>query len=250
MDWMFLFYVVFGFLAQMIDGCLGMAYGVLSNSLLLSLGLPPAISSACTHTAEFFTTLASGVSHWKLGNVDKKLFLRLLIPGVIGGALGAYILTQLPGNRIKPFIAIYLLVMGVIIMFKAFKKANPRELKRSIVPLGFAGGICDAIGGGGWGPVVTSTLVANGQEPKKAIGSVNSSEFFVTVAESVTFFITMGALITQHWLAILGLLLGALPTAPVAAYVCKKMRPKPLMIMVGLLIIATSFRTIYLSWLR
>lgn len=249
MDWMFLFYVVFGFIAQMVDGCLGMAYGVLSNSLLMSLGLPPAVSSACTHTAEFFTTLASGISHWKFGNVDKKLFLRLLIPGIVGGALGAYVLVQLPGNKIKPFIAICLAVMGIVILLKAFKKTmKARELGKSIIPLGFTGGACDAIGGGGWGPVVASTLIANGQKPKKVVGSVNAAEFFVTAAESVTFFLTMGSLITQHWLAILGLLVGALPAAPIAAYVCKKVPTKVLMIMVGILIIGTSLRTIYLSW--
>ena len=239
------FFIIFGFIAQMIDGTLGMAYGVSANALLLTFGLSPAVASACVHTSEIFTTLVSGISHFKFGNVDKKLFLSLLIPGVIGGAAGAYILTELPGDRIKPFISAYLLLMGVRIIWKAFKKAKPQEAIRvKVIPLGLVGGFFDAIGGGGWGPIVTTTLVADGNHPRFVIGSVNAAEFFVTVAESITFFVTIGSLLTQYWQVIVGLLIGGVLAAPLAAYACKRISPKKLMVVVGVLIVLLSLKTI------
>jgi len=243
-----LVFIAFGFVAQMIDGALGMAYGVSSMSLFLSFGVPPAISSACVHTSEVFTTAVSGLSHFRFGNVNKKLFLRLLIPGVIGGVLGAYILSGLPGGKIRPFVAIYLLVMGVIILWKVFRKIPNKERKTRIVPLGLTGGFFDAIGGGGWGPIVTTTLVANGNTPRFAIGSVNCAEFFVTIAESITFFATIGLLLVQHWEKLLGLIIGGVIAAPLAAFVCKRVPTRAMMIMVGVLIVGLSLRTLYLSW--
>jgi uncharacterized membrane protein YfcA len=243
-----LIFVAFGFVAQMIDGALGMAYGVSSMTFFLSLGVPPAISSACVHTSEVFTTAVSGLSHFKFGNVNKTLFLRLLIPGVIGGVLGAYILTELPGGKIRPFVAIYLLVMGVVILWKVFRKIPNKEKKTHIIPLGLTGGFFDAIGGGGWGPIVTTTLVANGNTPRYAIGSVNSAEFFVTIAESIAFFATIGLLLVQHWEKIVGLIIGGVIAAPLAAYVCKRIPTRAMMIMVGVLIVGLSLRTLYLSW--
>jgi len=248
MDYNIIIFVLFGFIAQLIDGALGMAYGVSSNAFFLSLGVPPSIASACIHTSEMFTTAVSGISHFKLGKVDKKIFLRLLIPGVIGGVLGAYILTELPGGKIKPFVSLYLLIMGLWILVKIVRKTHQIKTKSRLIPLGLAGGFFDAIGGGGWGPIVTTTLVANGNHPRYAIGSVNSAEFFVTVAESITFFATIGTLLFQHWEKIVGLMIGGVIAAPFAAWVCKKLPHKVLMLLVGLLISGLSIRILYLAW--
>ncbi len=242
-----LLFIAVGFLAQMIDGALGMAYGVTSTTVLLSLGVPPALASASVHAAEVFTTGVSGFSHFRLGNVRKQLFLSLLIPGVLGGILGAYILTEIDSAIIKPIVAAYLLIMGLLILYKAFRTpAEPTEVKRGLIPLGFFGGFMDAIGGGGWGPIVTSTLVAQGNHPRFTVGSVNLVEFFVTFAQSVTFVLTLGSL-AAYWRAIVGLLIGGIVAAPLAAYVCKLIPPRVLMKLVGVLIIILSIRTIYLA---
>jgi len=249
MDITILLYVLVGFLAQMIDGALGMAYGVSSNTFLLSLGIPPAAASASVHMAEVVTTGISGFSHWKLGNVDWKLVRRLLIPGVIGGVLGAYLLTSMNGDVIKPYIAGYLILMGGVIIYKAFTlvpRNKPDQYHGPNVSwLGLLGGFCDAIGGGGWGPVVTSTLVARGKYPRTTIGSVNFSEFFVTLSQSVVFVITLS--FAQYWQIILGLLIGGGIAAPLAARMTKQLPLKTLMILVGALIIILSVRTIYLA---
>ena len=228
----------------MIDGALGMAYGVSSTTVLLSMGVPPATASASVHTAEVFTTGVSGLSHLKLGNVNKKLFWKLLVPGAIGGALGAYILTSIPERMIKPFVAFYLLVMGIVILRKAFRKIRESSAKTKLFPLGLVGGFFDAVGGGGWGPIVTSTLVAKGHNPRFTIGSVNLAEFFVTVTEVVAFLTTIGLI---QWEVIVGLIVGGVMAAPLAAYVCKKLPSRTLMIIVGTLIIALSIRTMYLA---
>ena len=249
MDISILLFVLVGFIAQMIDGALGMAYGVSSNTFLLSFGIPPAAASASVHMAEVVTTGISGFSHWRLGNVDWKLVRRLLLPGVIGGVVGAYLLTSIDGDIIKPFIAVYLLVMGGIIIYKAFK-IKPREKKEGnhgprVSALGLLGGFCDAIGGGGWGPVVTSSLVARGKHPRMTIGSVNFSEFFVTTFQSITFVLALG--FSQYWQIILGLLVGGAIAAPLAAILAQKLPIKTLMIIVGTLIILLSIRTIFLA---
>lgn len=234
-------YIIVGFIAQIIDGALGMAYGVTSTTFLLSLGIPPAAASASVHTAEIFASGASGLAHLRFGNVDRKLFKKLLIPGIVGGILGAYILTAVPGKTIKPFIAFYLLIMGLIILRKAFKKIEEKEVKTKLLPLGVSGGFFDAMGGGGWGPIVTSTLLARGHNPRFSIGSVNLAEFFVTVAEVATFLTIIGL---AHWQIIIGLIIGGVLAAPLAAYVCKRLPSRALMVMVGLLIVALSLRTI------
>jgi uncharacterized membrane protein YfcA len=249
MDITILLYLLVGFIAQMIDGALGMAYGVSSNTFLLSIGIPPAAASASVHMAEVVTTGISGFSHWRLGNVDWALVKRLLIPGVIGGVAGAYLLTSIDGDVIKPYIAAYLLIMGGVIIYKAFTavpRSKPDEYHGpNISWLGLFGGFCDAIGGGGWGPVVTSTLVARGKYPRMTIGSVNFSEFFITFAESVTFVLALS--FSQYWQIILGLLLGGGIAAPLAARMTKKLPLKALMILVGILIIVLSIRTIVLA---
>lgn len=239
-------FIIVGFIAQLIDGALGMAYGVSSTSFLLSIGVPPAAASASVHTAEVFTTFVSGVSHLKFGNVDKQLFRKLLIPGIIGGVIGAYVLTAVPGNRIKPFVGIYLLIMGLMILRKAFKVIKEKRVETKLLPLATAGGFFDAIGGGGWGPIVTSTLMARGHSPRFSIGSVNLAEFFVTIAEAATFFTILGLV---HWQVIVGLLIGGVIAAPMAAYVCKRLPSRALMIIVGILITVLSIRTIYLALL-
>lgn len=241
-------YLVVGFVAQMIDGALGMAYGVSSNTFLLSVGVPPAIASACVHLAETFTTGVSGVSHWRLGNVDKELFKKLIIPGILGAVAGAYILTQIDGDVIKPWISGYLLVMGIVILVKALRhNGEHNEVTSHISILGAIGGFFDAIGGGGWGPIVTTTLVARGKHPRFAIGSVNSSEFFITFSQSVVFIFTLSSELLSNWMVIVGLLLGGMIAAPLAAMVTKKLPVKVLMAMVGLLIIGLSIRTILLA---
>lgn len=244
-----LLYIAIGFLAQMIDGSLGMAYGVSSNTFLLSLGIPPAAASASVHMAEVVTTGVSGISHWKLGNVDWKLVRRLLIPGVLGGATGAYLLTSMDGNIIKPYIAVYLLIMGGVIVYKAFTlvpRTKPDEYHGPRISLlGLVGGFCDAIGGGGWGPVVTSTLVARGKNPRMTIGSVNFSEFFVTLVQSILFVLTLT--FSEYWQIIIGLLIGGVIAAPIAARLSQKLPMKYLMIFVGLLIIGLSIRTLVLA---
>lgn len=249
MDTSILLYILVGFLAQMIDGALGMAYGVSSNTFLLSLGIPPAAASASVHMAEVVTTGISGFSHWRLGNVDWKLVRRLLLPGVVGGVVGAYLLTSIDGNIIKPYIAAYLLVMGGFIIYKAFsiKAQQGKDYYHGprVSWLGVFGGFCDAIGGGGWGPVVTSTLVAKGKHPRTTIGSVNFSEFFVTFSQSVLFVIALS--FGEYWQIIVGLLVGGAIAAPLAAWLSQKLPLKALMIFVGTLIILLSIRTIYLA---
>lgn len=248
MDVSFFVLVLVGFIAQIIDGSLGMAYGVTANSFLLTVGLSPAIASASVHASEVVTTLVSGLSHWKFGNIDKRTVLRLLIPGVIGGSVGAYVLTTIDGDAVKPFISIYLLIMGARILYKAFKPTmeHEREPKTSLlVALGLVGGTFDAVGGGGWGPVVTSTLISTGHSPRKTIGSVNFSEFFVTLAESIMFILTIGL---SNWNIIVGLLIGGVIAAPLGALVTKKLTQKVIMIIVGSLIIFLQLRTLYLTW--
>jgi uncharacterized protein len=187
----FLTLIGIGFLAQLVDGALGMAFGLISTIALLSLGIPPAQASAAVHTAEVATSGASGLSHLFHRNVDRRLLLTLGVPGVLGGVLGAYVLSNIDGRAIQPFVSAYLLVMGLFILMKAAKLAPTNEDAKVgyAAPLGLVGGFLDAIGGGGWGPMVTSTLIGSGHAPRKVIGSVNVAEFFITVAVATTFFI-------------------------------------------------------------
>ena len=242
----FLLYVLVGFVAQTIDGALGMAYGVSCTSFLLSIGIPASLASASVHVSEVFTTFVSGISHFKFGNVDKKLFTSLLVPGILGGIIGAYVLTNFPGDALKPYISGYLLLMGIRIIYKSFKEfqKEPKDLGRKIYLLGFVGGLMDAVGGGGWGPIVTTTLVAQGNSARKTIGSVNASEFFITLAEAITFLLFLSI---TNWKVIAGLMVGGVIAAPLAAIITKKIDPKKLMLAVGILISFLSIRTIYLA---
>ncbi len=235
-------FILVGFIAQVIDGTLGMAYGVSCNSFLLTFGVSPAIASASVHIAEIFTTSVSGFSHWRLKNVDKSMFLKLLIPGIVGGAIGAYFLSNFEGGMIKPYINAYLIVMGAIIVIKIFKKQKPKQLKGWIYPLGLGGGVLDAVGGGGWGPVVTSTLIASGVEPRYTIGTVNAAEFFVTLAESIMFISFLG--LQDSIYAISGLVIGGIIAAPFGAFLCRRVPMKPLMALVGVLVIFLNAKSL------
>jgi uncharacterized protein len=235
-------YIAIGFAAQLVDGAIGMAYGVMSSSILISMGVSPAIASACVHAAETVTTGVSGVSHWKFGNVDFALVRRLAIPGAIGGALGAYVLTNIDGDMIRPYVAAYLLVMGLYILWKAH--APPRESEgpvKHVGILGLFGGFVDSIGGGGWGPIVTTTLIGNGTVPRYAIGSVSLSEFFVTLTISATFIMTIGLTL---WPIIVGLIVGGVLAAPFAAYATRYLPARALMVIVGCVIVVLSLRTL------
>ncbi|MGL5447604.1 MAG: sulfite exporter TauE/SafE family protein [Rhabdaerophilum sp.] len=238
----FLIALAIGVAAQMVDGALGMAYGLTSNSMLLASGLPPAAATATVHVAEAFTTAASGLSHWRLGNIDKRIFNRLVIPGVVGGVLGAIVITSIDGNALRPWIAAYLLLMGLYIIYRAFKAvtASPNP-NRKLYPLAFVGGFADSIGGGGWGPIVTTTMVGSGHEPRTTIGSVNAAEFFVTLASGFSFALLIGI---NHVESILGLIFGGVLAAPLAARLTGRLDRRLLMVAVGVLISALSVWTI------
>ena len=242
-DDQFWLFVLAGFIAQMIDGALGMAYGVSCTSFLLQLGVPPAVASASVHTAEVFTTGVSGISHLYLGNVDKKLFIRLVIPGVIGAMLGAFLLSEiLSGHLVKPFIAGYLLILGILILIKAFREPLFKDEIKNVSPLGFFGGLLDAIGGGGWGPIVTSNIIRKGKTPALTIGTVNTAEFFVAFASTGVFLFFLGM---DAWKILLGLIIGGIIAAPLGALFVRYVKPRVLMLIVGVVIIIVSTYTIW-----
>lgn len=231
----FFLLVAVGFFAQLVDGALGMAFGLIATTVMLSMGLPPAQASAATHTAEVATTGASAIAHLYFRNIDPRLFLTLGLSGVVGGVLGAYVLSNIDGQAIRPFIAAYLLVVGLLILMKAWRFSPTTEDARPghAAPLGLVGGFLDAIGGGGWGPMVTSTLIGSGHAPRRVIGSVNAAEFFVTVAIATTFFIELGLAHLEH---IVALVIGGVLAAPLGGYLVKHIAPHRLMALVGLLV--------------
>jgi uncharacterized protein len=241
----FLIFLAVGFIAQIIDGALGMAYGVTSSTFLISLGVPPATASASVHLAEVFTTGVSGLSHLRLGNVKRSIFIKLVIPGMIGAVIGAYLLTSIDPAVIKPVIALYLLVIGAVIIKKAFGIVRPESEIKNISPLGLVGGFVDAVGGGGWGAVVTSTLLGKGHHPRYTIGSVNMAEFFIALSSAGIFTIILGI---SNWNVILGLIGGGVIAAPLAAFVCRYVKPRVLMVIVGAFIILLSIRTLVLTF--
>lgn len=236
-----------GLLAQVIDGALGMAYGVTSTSFLLAVGVSPAMASGATHLAEVFTTGVSGVSHLKMGNVNKRLFFSLLIPGIIGGLIGAYVLSHIDGKVLKPFISAYLLLMGIYVLSKAFRHIRARREVSAgkVVPLALFGSLMDTTGGGGWGPIVTTSLVGSGHDPRTTIGSVNFAEFFLTVTVAAALF---SILDNSVWLIVAGLVIGGLFAAPLAAYLTKRLNAKVLLVLVGTLISAISAFNLYMAY--
>ena len=233
----FFIFVGVGLLAQLVDGALGMAYGLVSNSILLALGLPPALASATVHTAEVFTTGVSGASHAWFGNVRWKLFWQLAIPGAVGGILGATFLASVPGESIRPFVNVYLLVLGAMVLLRAFGKRLVRHQVQHSGVLGFFAGLLDAIGGGGWGPLATSTLIARGGAVRSTIGSVNAAEFVVTACVSATLIWHVGI---DRWSIVLGLLTGGVIAAPFAAWLVRHLPERAVMAAVGSLIVLIS----------
>ena len=236
-------YILVGFAAQLVDGALGMAFGVISTTLLVSRGVDPAVASASVHAVEMFTTGASGVSHTLHRNVSWRLFRRIAIPGVIGGVLGAYVLTQISAATARPFVLAYLAAIGFYLLWRALRHAHRERKPRIVEPLGLVGGFLDAAGGGGWGPIVTSNLLAQGAHPRKVIGTVNTAEFFVTVTISATFIVSLGS--EAFTTARVGLLIGGLAAAPLAGFVAKRVPAKPLLVMVSIVLILTSFYGIW-----
>jgi uncharacterized protein len=238
----FLIYFLIGVFAQLVDGTLGMGYGATSTSFLLSMGVPPAISSTAVHVSEMFTTGASAISHVKFGNINKKLVKHLIIPGVLGSIVGAYLLSDvINGEVIKPFIAVYMIVLAIIIIKKALRKNIEKKKTKHLGILASFGGFMDAVGGGGWGPIVTSTLLGAGRTARYTIGSVNTAEFAVSFASGVTFLLFGGIV---GWQIIIALIFGGVIAAPFAAFFVNKIKRKPMMIFVGILIILLSARTL------
>lgn len=232
-------FIAVGFAAQLVDGALGMAFGVISNTLLVGvLGVPPALASQRVHLVECFTTATSGISHLLHGNIDKKLFFRLLIPGMIGGILGAYVLTSFDAGVVKPFVLTYLAAIGVYLLVRGLLYPPKIKEAKLIAPLGLFGGFLDAAGGGGWGPVVTSNLLIQGADPRKVVGTVNSVEFFLTLTVSAAFIFHLGVADVAG--ATLGLLIGGIAAAPLGAWAAKHFPPKQMLILVGFVLSLTS----------
>ena len=246
LDWTALLpFIAVGFAAQMVDGALGMAFGVISNSLLLSLGVPPAAASAGVHTVETFTTAVSGISHALHRNVDWRMFFRLMIPGVVGGVLGAYVLSNIDAGTAKPFILASLAAIGLYLLWRGWRHKPQEKTPKIVEPLGLIGGFLDAAGGGGWGPVVTSNLLIQGANPRKTVGTVNTAEFFLTATISATFITQLGW--EAFTLATVGLLIGGVIAAPLGAMLAKRLESWILMTLVGAILTLTSIYNLYLA---
>ncbi len=248
----FLIFVLIGFVAQMVDGALGMAYGISSNTMLIAYGLRNDVAILSIKLSEVFTTAASGFSHWKMGNVNKKLFKNLIIPGVIGAVAGSFLLAYIDSlenyaKYLKPFISIYILLLGVFLIYKALGKVQKKKKTKKLNSLAVFGGFMDAIGGGGWGPIVTSTLLSSGRNPKYTIGSVNLAEFFVAFSGAATLTWAVGL---SGWKVVVGMIIGGIIAAPFGAIIAGKVKAKPLMILIGVLIIIVNSWTIYKAWLK
>ncbi|ADI26860.1 MULTISPECIES: sulfite exporter TauE/SafE family protein [unclassified Geobacillus] len=248
-------FVFVGFIAQLIDGSLGMAYGVTSSTLLLTFGIAPAVASASVHLAEVVTTAASGASHWKFGNVDRRMAFRLIIPGSVGAFVGACFLSNLPGDLIKPYVSLFLLALGFYIIYR-FLVLNGRApstpgkqwSNKQLVPLGLVAGFLDATGGGGWGPIATPVLLANkSMEARKVVGTVDTSEFAVALSATLGFVISLGWE-QVNWYWVLTLMAGGIVAAPIAAWLVRKLPSHLLGVLVGGLIILTNVRTLLHAW--
>ncbi|MFP3122167.1 sulfite exporter TauE/SafE family protein [Ectobacillus funiculus] len=244
-----------GFFAQLIDGALGMAYGVSSSSLLLAFGIAPAVASASVHLSEVATTAASGISHIKFGNVDRKMVYRLIIPGSIGAFTGACFLSSLPGDVAKPYVSTFLMLLGFYVLFRflfVFRKseeaeAKPLSIKQSI-PLGLIAGFADATGGGGWGPIATPILLTKkGMSARKVVGTVDTSEFAIAVAATVGFVISLGWE-SVNWMWVAALVIGGVIAAPIAAWIVRIVPPQLMGLLVGGFIILVNARTMVNTW--
>lgn len=236
-------FIAIGFVAQMVDGALGMAFGTISSTLLITMGVPPAAASAGVHTVEIFTTGVSGVSHVAHRNIDWKLFARIVVPGMIGGIAGAYLLTQVSAEVARPLVLAYLAALGLWLLYRGARHRHTEREPRIIAPLGLVGGFLDASGGGGWGPVVTSNLLVQGGSPRKVIGTVSTAEFFLTLTISATFVAALG--LEAFTRATVGLLIGGVVAAPLGALVAKRIDADLLISFVGIVLTATSAYGLY-----
>ncbi len=237
-------FILIGFAAQLVDGAVGMAFGVIMNTMLVGvLGVSPATASKRVHVVECFTTATSAISHLLHRNIDKALFFRLLLPGIAGGVTGAYVLSNIDGEAVKPFVLAYLTGIGIFLLIRGLIYPPKIREAKYVAPLGVVGGFLDAMGGGGWGPLVTSNLLIQGAEPRKVVGTVNSVEFFLTMAVSATFIWQLG--IVDLAGATLGLLIGGVLGAPVGAWAAKHFPAKWMLIMVGLVLTLTSGYGVY-----
>ncbi len=241
-------FIAIGMAAQMVDGALGMAFGVITQTLLVSaLGVPPATASASVHLVELFTTGASGASHIWHRNVDWGLFKRLVPFGVLGGVAGAYVLSSIDASAARPFVMLYLTAIGFYLLWRGIRHAQPHFADPKYTrPLAAAGGFLDAAGGGGWGPVVTSNLLVQGGDPRKVIGTVNSAEFLLTLSISITFIATLG--FAAFTFITIGLIVGGVIAAPFGAVLASRIQPRTLLLAVALVLIATSSYSIYKAW--
>lgn len=246
-DYLFYWMLLVGFSAEVVAGSMGMGYGVICTTILLVLNVPPPIISASIHSAESFTSAAGSISHWQLGNINKKLAKSLAIPAIIGAVTGALLLTYV-GERYskitKPFIAVYTMYLGIRIIQNAFKSKEGGQQKKkvNINRLGLIGGFIDSFGGGGWGPLVTGTFIKNGHTPRYVIGSSTFAKCILTIASAITFIFTIGI---HHWNIVAGLLIGGIVTAPFSAMLTSKLPTQKMFIAVGIVVIFCSLITIY-----
>ncbi|EOR95576.1 Siroheme synthase [Arcticibacter svalbardensis MN12-7] len=245
----FYYFLLAGFIFAMIDGAIGMSYGVTSTTFSMAMGIPPASASTAVHLSEILSNGIAGVMHYKMGNVNMKLFRLLVVPGIIGSVTGAYLLSSLEhySHYTKPFISLYTLILGIVILKKSFtisrknnKDAKPKKIK-SIRTLGLFGGFIDAVGGGGWGSIVLSTLIAGGRNARFSLGAVKFSRFFIAFMSSLTFVTMLNGL---HWEAIGGLVLGSAIASPIAARVANRISAKTIMVAVGIIVILASLKSI------
>ena len=236
-------FVLIGFAAQLIDGALGMAFGVISNTLLITVGVPPAAASASVHVIKNFTGAVSAASHVLHRNVEWRLFWRLLLPGVVGGVAGAYTLTHIDPALAKPLVLAYLAAIGAYLLARAWRTHHVERRPRIVEPLGAVGGFLDATGGGGWGPIVTSNLLVQGANPRMVVGTVNTSELFLALSITGAFFLSLG--LEQFGKEAVGLLIGGVAAAPLGGYVAKRVNGRLMIMLVGIVLTATSAYGLY-----
>lgn len=244
MDLDLLPYAVIGFIAQLVDSALGMAFGSLSSSLLLAMGFPAQSLSVTVHMAEIFGGSASALSHWRMKNIDWATLRKLFFPAIAGAIIGALLVTQFNNETLAPWLGVYFLIIGFVIIVKAIRPSLIRVIKTHRRVLGFLGGFLDAFGGAGWGEFVSSGLLLRGMEVRNVIGSLVVVEFVIAVVVSLVFYTMIGV---AHWPEIIALALGAITAAPLGAWICKKTPVLPLMLAVGILIAVIGIKTIMFS---
>jgi uncharacterized membrane protein YfcA len=237
-------FIAVGFAAQLVDGALGMAFGVISNTLLVAvLGVPPALASQRVNIVQCFTSAVGGISHLLHRNIDARLFFRLLVPALLGGFIGVNLITTIDGSKFRPVVLTYLLGIALYILWKGLRHVHVHREPRTVAPLGAIGGFLSAIGGGGWGPVVTSNLLIQGAEPRKVVGTVNTVEFFLTLTISAAFIWRLG--LADLAGATLGLLIGGILAAPAGAWAARHFNPRTMLVLVGIVLTLTSSYGIY-----